>query len=123
VSCEWALNYHGLILQSPLICTIITLSGSVGGRNRVAYRGITIEYSRISESLFWGFKKVNGFNMATPEKALMDTIYLRKHVPFFDELETSILDVEELTKIVKRYPLSSQRTMEHLLQESLGEKT
>ena len=123
VSCEWALNYHGLILQSPLVCTVITLSGSVGGRNRIAYRSITIEYSRISESLFWGFKKVNGFNMAAPEKAIIDTIYLRKHIPFPDELETYNLDMKELKKIAQHYPGSTQKLVERILQGDVGTKT
>lgn len=123
VSCEWALNYHGLILQSPLICTVITLSGSVGVRNRVVYQGITIEYSGIAESLFWGFKKVNGFNMATPEKALIDTVYLRKYIPFPDELETYNLDMKELKKIVQRYPGSTQKLVERILQGDVGTKT
>lgn|GEM_PF-2529433 len=32
--CEWALNLHGILTQSPALCTVLTLSTSVGnGRN------------------------------------------------------------------------------------------
>ncbi len=77
ISCEWALNYHNIILQVPSVCTVITLSSSVGERNRVTYRETAVEYSRISENLFYGFETREGFNIASPEKALLDTVYLR----------------------------------------------
>jgi hypothetical protein len=40
--------------------------------------------------LFTGFETRDGFNLALPEKALLDTIYLRKAIPFRDELELSL---------------------------------
>jgi predicted transcriptional regulator of viral defense system len=46
ISCEWALNYHGISLQSPLVCTVITLSTSVGKKRNIQYQGITVEFSR-----------------------------------------------------------------------------
>jgi len=109
ISCEWALNYHNIILQVPAVCTTITLSSSVGKRNTVHYRDVMIEYSKISERLFCGFDTNEGFNMAVPEKALLDTIYLRGQIPFADELEIDNLDLFKLMDLSLLYPVSVKK--------------
>jgi hypothetical protein len=116
VSCEWALNYHGVILQSPTVCTTITLSPSVGERNKVSYMGTTIEYSKISESLFWGFVNEGGFNMAGPEKALMDMLYLRKKVSFKSEFEMERINRKKIATIAEKYPQSTRKLLEEVAQ-------
>jgi predicted transcriptional regulator of viral defense system len=55
ISCEWALNYHGVSLQSPMVCTVVTLNSAVGKKRDLEYRGVNIEFSRITPSLFFGF--------------------------------------------------------------------
>lgn len=55
VSCEWARHYHGTILQAPTVCTVVTLNTSVGKKRRVTYQGVTLEFSKISDSLFFGY--------------------------------------------------------------------
>lgn len=114
VSCEWALNYHNVILQVPVVCTAITLCSSVGKRNRVHYKGVVIEYSKISEKLFYGFDTRDGFNMAVPEKALLDTIYLRGQIPFIDEIELDTLDLIKIEDFASLYPLSTREKIESL---------
>ncbi|MCX5823268.1 MAG: hypothetical protein NTY86_07140 [Deltaproteobacteria bacterium] len=42
--------------------------------------------------------------VALPEKALLDTIYLRKAIPFRDELELSLLDKKRLDRMAKDFP-------------------
>ncbi len=118
ISCEWALNYHDVILQVPVVCTVITLSTSVGERNKVHYRGIVIEYSKISERLFYGYEVREGFNIATPEKALLDTLYLRSQIPFADELELNNLDITQLMVLSKSYPVSVQKKISTLKPET-----
>jgi predicted transcriptional regulator of viral defense system len=54
VTGEWALNYHGISAQSPVVCTAATLGSAVGRRHRVEYQGVTIEFSKISPTLFLG---------------------------------------------------------------------
>ncbi|MGB6010922.1 MAG: hypothetical protein WBI57_06605 [Desulfobacterales bacterium] len=104
ISCEWALNYHGISLQSPLVCTVITLSTAVGKKRNIGYQGITIEFSRISPSLFTGFTYYERFYMASPEKAILDTLYYRKSIPVQDELEVDEVDSKILLKLADRYP-------------------
>jgi len=43
ISCEWALNRHGLILQSPVVCTVLTLDTAVGAARNIRFGGITID--------------------------------------------------------------------------------
>jgi len=122
VSCEWALNYHNIIFQVPVACTVITLSTSVGERNKVHYKGTVIEYSKISEKLFFGYETREGFNIAIPEKALLDAIYLRGHIPFEDELELENLDITKLIDLSKLYPLSVQKKVSMLKQTDTTQK-
>ena len=115
ISGEWALNYHNIILQVPVVCTVITLSPSIGRRNTVRYREAVIEYSKISEKLFFGFDTQEGFNMAVPEKALLDTMYLRGRIPSIGELELDNLDLPKLKKLSALYPLSVRKIMKNAI--------
>jgi len=63
-------------LQAPFVCTAATLSSAVGKSREIQYQGITIEFSKISPTLFFGYETLTGFYMATPEKALADTFNL-----------------------------------------------
>jgi predicted transcriptional regulator of viral defense system len=109
ISCEWVLNYYGISLQSPMVCTVVTLSTSVGKKRNIQYQGITIEFSRISPSLFFGFTYVDRFYMASPEKAILDTLYYRGVIPAQDELELDRVDLNLLLKMGSRYPSSVSR--------------
>lgn len=104
ISCEWALNYHGITMQAPAVCTVITLSTAVGESRRMEYQGVTIEFSRIADRLFTGFTMQEGFSIASPEKALLDTIYFRKGLPVQDELELEGLDSGVLRTLAESYP-------------------
>ena len=104
ISCEWALHYHGLTDQAPAVCTVLTLSTAVGEARRLLYRGVSIEFSRISARLFTGYQAADGFAIASPEKALLDTLYFRKRLPVRNELELSEIDAESLTKMAGLFP-------------------
>jgi len=114
ISCEWALNFHGISLQSPLVCTAITLSTSVGKKRKVQYQGTTIEFSKISSSLFFGFEYRDRFYMAVPEKAILDTIYYRGIIPAVDELEIDEVDFKLLLRMTGKYPSSVSRSLQKL---------
>jgi predicted transcriptional regulator of viral defense system len=94
ISCEWALNRHGILLQSPVVCTVLTLSTAVGSARNVQYGGVTIEFSHLAPRLFTGFETRAGFNLAL----------LRKAIPFRDELELALLDRKRLDQMAKDFP-------------------
>jgi hypothetical protein len=114
VSAEWALHLHGIILQAPTVCTVLTLSTAVGVRRNLLGHGVTIEYSHISDRLYFGFETRDGFNLALPEKALLDAVYFRRTVPFADELEIDLLDVDRLRRMSWSFPLRVRAAVERL---------
>ena len=116
VSGEWALNYHGVLLQVPTVCTTVTLSTAIGRRNRINYQGFVIEYSRIQEGLYLPDQILNldGVLMATAEKALFDTIYLRHGLPQRGELELDGLDHNRIRSLASFFPPSVARRIEKL---------
>ena len=117
ISCEWALNYHGMSLQSPMVCTVITLNTSVGKKRSIEYHGVTIEFSKISNHLFLGFAYLDRFYMALPEKAILDTLYYRGVIPAQDELELDRVDFNLLLKMSTMYPQFVSRTVSNLLNQ------
>ncbi len=119
ITCEWALNIHGISLQAPVVCTVVTLSTSVGKKRNILYQGITIEFSKISERLFFGFTKHDNCYLATPEKAILDTLYYRRMIPAFDELDLDDVDYETLVKMTAKFPSTVSRTV-YKLMSALG---
>jgi len=109
ISCEWALNHHGVLLQSPVVCTVLTPDTAVGKTRNLDYNGVTIEFSHIAPHLFHGFEMRDGFNLALPEKALLDAIHLRKAIPFRDELERDALDMERLNEFAQVFAAPTRR--------------
>ena len=116
ISCEWALNRHGILLQAPTVCTVLTLDTAVGAKRNIAFNGVTIEFSHIARPLFTGFDMREGYNLALPEKALLDAIHLRKTVPFRDELELDGLDWNRLDTFARPYASPTRRLAAELLQ-------
>lgn len=115
---EWALNYHGVTLQSPVVCTTVTLSSAVGKRRSIEYRDTTIEFSKIAPSLFFGFTWNEGYYMATAEKAILDTLYYRKRLPAEDELEMDGVDLEILSQMAHKFSSSVSRRLNRLLKRT-----
>lgn len=105
ISCEWALNRHQIIIQAPAVCTVLTLSTAVGATRRLNFQGVTIEFSHISDRLFTGYTVQDGFCIASPEKALLDTIYLRKGLLLRDELELDGVNLPLLQQMAQIFPL------------------
>lgn len=102
VSLFSALHFHGLILQVPSVLQCIS------SRNTRTFPSLGIEYHKVNPTYFFGYTTISRSNsyyfMATPEKALLDCIYLK----LIDELLlTEVLPKME-RKIwnsqIKRYP-------------------
>lgn len=73
VSLETALNYWGLIVQDPQVISSIGL-----GSYRYNIEQTDFIYRQINPSIFrFGQKKVDDFFIAEPEKAVLDTLYMK----------------------------------------------
>ncbi len=78
-------------------------------KRKIEYKGITIEFSKITPRLFNGFSFIDGYHMAKPEKAILDTIYYRGSIPAIDELELDDVNFDLLFQMQKSYPITVQK--------------
>lgn len=78
LSLEFALNYYGIIPDIPGTYTSVTSKKTMNYKNQFG----NFSYQKIKGELFAGYTTLTdknvSFNIATPEKAIMDFIYLNK---------------------------------------------
>lgn len=75
VSLLSALNLHGMMEQIPRLVQVVT----TGQRPKLRTPVGTYEFYQIAPKLFGGYglyRRTGNFDIATPEKALFDTLYL-----------------------------------------------
>lgn len=79
LSLEFALNYYGVIPDIPGTYTSVTSRKTMAYTNQFG----NFSYQKVKRNLFFGYlsfsEKNLSFNLATPEKALMDYLYLNKN--------------------------------------------
>ncbi len=79
LSLEYVLNYYGIIPDIPGTYTSVTTRKTESFKNEFG----NYSYQKIKEGLFIGYRVVKkdnlSYNIATPEKALMDYLYLNKN--------------------------------------------
>lgn len=71
-------------------------------------KDISFNFSKINKKLYFGFTKVKGFFIATPEKAFLDAFYLKSLKKYnFDltSIDFSKLDMKLIESIAKKYPI------------------
>ena len=75
-------------------------------------RSLSIIFRRISKNLFWGFQakltRYGKYNIADPEKALLDWVYLRRQegsTIHTDELDLQRLDRGKLLQYSAKFPI------------------
>jgi len=109
VSCEKALEFHGLIPERVGVYTSVTTKRQA----RFSSKEGTFEYRHLKPSLFWGYRSVSfekqtGF-MALPEKALLDFFYFKRiHATsaYIEELRlqnTEAINMEKLREFAARF--------------------
>ena len=107
ISLETALHIYGIIPDIPSTVTSVT---SVTPNTFSTPKG-TFSYSCIDKKYYFGFKKVitkeNGlsYDIAEPEKALLDWMYLRK-ITTLDafRVDLGIIDNKKISQYGKTYP-------------------
>ncbi len=75
---------------------------------KFVFQDNVVEQFRISEELFFGFSSVDGYNIATPEKAYLDCLYfytkgLRFSINIFSDVNLHLLDHSLINKYLKKY--------------------
>jgi len=77
--------------------------------------GSVFRYSKIDETLYFGFKKENGFFIASPEKALLDAFYLMsfgRYALDLSALDADKLDRQMVRRLSNEFPLKTQKLLE-----------
>lgn len=85
ISLDSALNYYGILIQTPQeITSVTTKLATVVDKDSKRF-----SYSHLDQKYFTDYQKIEGFLIATPEKALIDAM-------FFVALGRGSLAIEEL---------------------------
>ncbi len=116
ISLQSALFYHGMISQIPDIVYAV----STARTRRWTTPLVTVSIHHLAPAFFFGFESVsNGtLKMATPEKALLDCLYLSSaksrlfaSLPELDLHEA--FDIKEAYRLLKQVPSADLRATLH----------
>ena len=111
ISLMTALDYYGITTQMQ---RDFFESVAVQRTKTISVRGTVFRYSKISSDLYFGFEKKDGFFIATPEKALLDAVYLISYgryaldLPSIDPEKINRLEIEKLSR---SYPGRTQKLL------------
>lgn len=100
ISLESALNYYNILSQQAAGITLITPKRG----KEFNIHNHPLAYRHIRPDLFWGFKKVQDFLLAEPEKAFLDLAYLSLNgYGHFDpeEIDLALLDKQKIKKYLR----------------------
>ena len=81
-----ALRYYGLTTQIPAEKYVITTAR----HKPLLFHKYLIRFIKVDKRLMFGFGEVNGVSVASPEKALVDTLYLKKEMWYSEEFEEGL---------------------------------
>jgi predicted transcriptional regulator of viral defense system len=102
VSLDSALNYYGILVQSPQQITSVSTKLT---KNISSTGGKTFSYMHLNQKYFTDYQTVDGFLIATPEKALVDAMFataLGRSSLSIEELNLQSVDKAKVMEIAKR---------------------
>jgi predicted transcriptional regulator of viral defense system len=114
LSFESALARYGILNLVPYTLTFATPRKT---RN-FTLRKQGVEFRQISPRLFFGYEIRNGINIAIPEKAFLDQLYLQargKTSLDSDELNLKGLSRQSIRKFAERFPGYVQKRLREIL--------
>jgi predicted transcriptional regulator of viral defense system len=104
ISLMTALDYYEITTQ---VQRDFFESIAVKRTKEIQVDGSVFRYSKIARNLYFGFKKVKGFFIATPEKALVDAFYLMSYGRYaldISALNSDKLDRDEIFRLSMEFP-------------------
>ena len=111
ISLTSALQYYEVTTQ---VLRNFFESVAIKRTKQISLNGSILRYSKIAEELYFGFRKENGYFIATPEKALLDAFYLMSYGRYsldIPALDSAKLDRGEIKRLSKRFPLRTRRML------------
>ena len=94
-----ALRYYNLTTQIPKEKYVITTLR----HKPLLFHNYMVRFITVNEKLMFGFNEVNGVSVATPEKAFVDTLYLKKEMWYTEEFEEGLKRGVISIKRIKEY--------------------
>lgn len=113
ISFETALSLYGIINQIPYTVTMATYRPP----KVRPFFDAEIVLRKIKKDLFFGYKLEGGMLIAEPEKALLDTLYLKsKGLAGLSEEELNLKELAKgkFLKMSKKFPLNVQKEAKRL---------
>ena len=108
ISLMTALDYYGITTQ---VQRDFVESIAVKRTKELPVNGHIFRYSKIAANLYFGFKREKGLFIATPEKALLDALYLMSYGRYaldISALDVTKLDRDEIKRLSLEFPLRTQ---------------
>lgn len=113
LSFESALNFYGILIQTPYQM----LSATTARSKRVEVNNKEYRYIHLSPELYFGYRKEKNFLIAYPEKAIIDQIYLA--IKGLGTIDKKDLDLSKISR--KRMTAFTKRIKNKLLKKKIGE--
>jgi len=117
LSFESALSRYGILSQIPYTITLATTRRS----KKMVLDGAAVEYRQLKRDLFFGHRLEHGLDIAEPEKALLDAVYLMKRGKLslaLEELDLSGLSPGKFKSYGSRFPRYVQAALEGLYEKT-----
>jgi predicted transcriptional regulator of viral defense system len=118
VSLMTALSYYGISTQ---VQRGFVENVSIKRTKAFTRGGIAFRFFKVSAALYGGFVKDQGAFIASPEKALLDSIYLAsmgRYALDVASLDLSKLDRKRLIHLAANHPSKTQSFLERLYEEN-----
>lgn len=97
-----ALRYYNLTNQIPVEKYVITTAR----HKPLLFHKYTIRFIKVSKRLMFGYDEVNGVSVASPEKAFVDILYLKKQMWYSEEfgegLRKGVISIKKMQDYLAR---------------------
>ena len=118
ISLMTALSHHGMSsqVQRGFVESVSLKRTKAFDRGGIAFR-----YLKVSTALYGAFLKDQGAFIASPEKALIDSIYLAsmgRYTLDLASLDLSKLDWKNLFRLAENHPLKTLKFLERMYEEA-----
>ena len=111
ISLMTALDYYEITTQ---VQRDYYESVAVKRTKEIQIDGSVFRYSKIAGNLYFGFKKEKEYFIATPEKALVDAIYLMSYGRYaldISALDSEKLNGDEILRLSTKFPLKTKKML------------
>lgn len=111
ISLMTALDYHNVTTQMQ---RDFYESVAVQRTKEIQINSTIFRYTKIQNTLYFGFGREEGFFIASPEKALLDAFYLMSYGRYafdMDSIDADRLDIDHLRALSKPFPLKTKNLM------------